>query len=259
MMPTAFDIVALVVAGMLAGTVNAIAGGGTFFTFATLMAVGLPPVPANATSAVSVMPGSIASTLAYRREIVALGRMLVPLCTISAAGGLLGGWLLLHTDNTTFRGLVPWLLLLATILFAVSPRIPALMLRLNGGGAATARSASVTTAGATGLQGLVAIYGGYFGAGMGIIMLASLSLLFGDRFHAANAAKNILSVFMQGFAVILFLFSGLVHWPEAIIVTISSITGGFLGVVVARHVPIRTIRWSVVTIGAALSVWYFVN
>ena len=258
-MPSLLDILALAVAGILAGTVNAIAGGGTFFTFATLMAVGLPPVAANATSAVSVMPGSIASTLAYRREIAALGRMLVPLCAISAAGGLLGGWLLLHTDNTTFRGLVPWLLLLATVLFALSPRIPGVMLRLNGGRDATARSSAATTVATTGLQGLVAVYGGYFGAGMGIMMLASLSVIFGDRFHAANAAKNILSVFMQGFAVILFLFSGLVHWPEAIVVTLSSVTGGVLGVVVARRVPVRVIRWTVVTVGAALSVWYFVS
>jgi len=259
-MPPILDIFLLAGAGLLAGTVNAIAGGGTFFTFAALMAVGLPPVAANATSAVSVMPGSIASTLAYRHEIMALGKMLIPLCVISALGGLLGGWLLLNTDNTTFRGLVPWLLLFATTLFALSPRIPALLTRLRGSAPQQPVSmAPRATAGAVVLQGIVAIYGGYFGAGMGIMMLASLSLVFGERYHDANAAKNILSVFMQGFAVILFLFSGLVHWPEAIIVIGSSVLGGTYGVVVAKRVPTHIVRWSVVIVGTLLSGWYFIS
>ena len=222
---TILDVALLASAGLLAGAVNAIAGGGTFFTFAALMAVGVPPVAANATSAVAVMPGSVASTLAYHREIQALGRRLIPLCIISAAGGLAGGWLLLHTDNTTFQGLVPWLLLFATVLFAISPQILPLMNRIKAKKGIVHTSTSQIPIGGIVLQGLVAIYGGYFGAGMGIMMLASLSLIFGDRFHDANSAKNILSVFMQGFAVILFLFSGLVHWPEAIIVTISSVGG----------------------------------
>jgi uncharacterized membrane protein YfcA len=257
-MLSVFEAVVLIGAGLLAGGVNAIAGGGTFFTFAALMAVGVPPVAANATSAVSVMPGSIASTLAYRREIYHLGRKLIPLYVVSAAGGLAGGWLLLNTENTTFRGLVPWLLLFATTLFAVSPRILPLMNKLKKG-TAEGETAATTSFGAIALQGLVAIYGGYFGAGMGIMMLASLSLIFGDRFHEANAAKNILSVFMQGVAVILFLFSGLVHWPAAILITVSSIIGGHFGVVVAKRVSVRVIRWSVIIVGAALTTWYFVN
>ena len=258
-MTSLLDLLALVGAGTLAGIINAIAGGGTFFTFATLMAIGLPPVAANATSAVSVLPGQFASALAYRREITALARVLVPLCAISAVGGLFGGWLLLNTDDTTFRGLVPWLLLFATMLFSLSPRIPALIQRIKGGSDMTTNPVPRATIGALALQGTVAIYGGYFGAGMGIMMLASLSIVFGDRFHDANASKNILAVFMQGFAVILFVFSGLVQWPEAVVITLSSITGGFLGVVVARRVPVPVMRWTVVAVGAALSAWYFVN
>ncbi|WP_043768905.1 sulfite exporter TauE/SafE family protein [Roseivivax isoporae] len=258
-MTSLLDLVALAGAGTLAGIINAIAGGGTFFTFATLMAIGLPPVAANATSAVSVVPGQIASALAYRGEILALSRVLVPLCAVSAIGGLFGGWLLLNTDDTTFRGLVPWLLLFATVLFALSPRIPALMQRLRGAAGTPLPAAARATTGALALQGVVAIYGGYFGAGMGIMMLASLSIVFGDRFHDANAAKNILAVCMQGFAVLLFVFSGLVHWSEAIVITLSSVTGGFLGVVVARRVPVPVMRWTVVAIGAALSAWYFVT
>ena len=253
-----FDIAALSAAGLVAGVVNAIAGGGTFFTFATLMAVGLPPVAANATSAVSLVPSSIAAALAYRREIVALRRILVPLCTVSGLCGLGGGWLLLHTDNTTFRGLIPWLLLFATALFAASPLIPGLMRRLRRQ-ADVAPGAPEATAGAVALQGVVAVYGGYFGAGMGIMMLASLSLIFGTRFHEANAAKNILSIFMQGFAVILFLFTGLVDWPSAIVVTVAGIIGGVLGVRAGRIVPTPVIRWIVVGIGALLTVYYFLR
>ena len=107
------------------------------------------------------------------------------------------------------------------------------------------------------LQGAVAVYGGYFGAGMGIMMLASLALTFEDRFHDANAAKNILSVFMQGFAVILFLFSDLVHWPEAAIITVSSVVGGILGVRVAKAISPPLIRWAVITVGAALTTVLF--
>ncbi len=252
------DMMALAGAGLLAGVVNAIAGGGTFFTFATLMAVGLPPVAANATSAVSLVPSSIAAALAYRREIVALRHLLLPLCAVSGLCGLGGGWLLLHTDNTTFRGLVPWLLLFATLLFAASPLIPGLMRRIRRQ-ADVVPGAPKATAGAVALQGVVAVYGGYFGAGMGIMMLASLSLVFGDRFHEANASKNILSIFMQGFAVILFLFTGLVHWPSAIIVTVAGIVGGVLGVHVGRLVPTRVIRWVVVVIGLGLTVYYFLR
>ena len=252
------DGLALAASGLLAGVVNAIAGGGTFFTFATLMAVGLPPVAANATSAVSLVPSSIAATLAYRKEIVALRRLLIPLGIVSGLCGLAGGWLLLHTDNTTFRGLIPWLLLFATLLFAASPLIPGLMRRLRRQAGVVAPEPKAT-AGAIALQGVVAVYGGYFGAGMGIMMLASLSLIFGPRFHEANAAKNLLSVLMQGFAVVLFLFTGLVHWPSAIVVTIAGIVGGVVGVRVGRHVPTLVIRWIVVAIGAALTVYYFLR
>ena len=247
-------VLALALAGLAAGVVNAIAGGGTFFTFATMMAVGLPPVAANATSAVALVPSSLASTLAYWREIVALRWLLVPFCAVSTLCGLGGGWLLLHTDNATFRGLIPWLLLFATLLFALSPRIPALMARL---GRTTAAAEPAASPGALALQGAVAVYGGYFGAGMGIMMLASLSLTFGTRFHEANATKNILSIFMQGSAVALFLFTGLVHWPSAIVVTLAGIVGGALGVSVGRRVPVRHIRRVVVAIGAALTVYYF--
>ena len=259
MFPSLLDSLILAVAGVVAGIVNAIAGGGTFFTFAALMATGLPPIGANATSAVSVLPGQVASALAYRRELAALGTQLIPLGIVSAFGGLAGGWLLLNSDNTAFQGLVPWLLLIATLLFAISPFIPVWLEKVRFQKGDLAQSAVLPKGGALILQGLIAIYGGYFGAGMGIMMLAILPLVFGGNFHAANAAKNVLAVLMQGLAVILFLASGFVQWPEAIIITACSILGGWLGVTVAKLVTIDFIRYSVIATGASLAFWYFIH
>jgi uncharacterized membrane protein YfcA len=253
----AVDVLLLVAAGLAAGVVNAVAGGGTFFTFGALMAVGLPPVVANATSAVSVLPGQIMSTIAYRREIAALGQRVVPLAIVSAIGGAFGGWLLLRSGDTTFRLLVPWLLLAATLLFAASPVISARLLPALASG--KPHSNRVTTALTIALQALVAVYGGYFGAGMGIMMLATLSLTYGDRFHEANAAKNILAVLMQGLAVVLFAGSGVVAWKEAAIVTVASIAGGWWGVGLGRRIPLALIRLCVVGAGLGLAAVYFVR
>ncbi len=246
------DAALLVAAGGLAGTVNAIAGGGTFFTFAALTATGISPLAANATSAVAMLAGQVASTLAYRRELAALGTTILPLAAVSAIGGLAGGWLLLHSGGSTFQVLVPWLLLGATLLFAASPWIAA-WTRKRPDRAGHRPRAEV---GALVIQALVAVYGGYFGAGMGIMMLASLSLVFGDDFHAGNAAKNLLAVLMQGFAVVLFLASGIVHWPEAAVVIVSGTAGGWFGVKVARFVPPSAIRAAVVLTGLALTLWF---
>lgn len=244
----------LALAGLVAGAVNALAGGGTIFTFSALMAAGLPPVTANATSAVSVLPGQIAAALAYRREIAASARHLLPLLLVSAVGGTAGGLLLLATDPALFRGLVPWLILLATLLFAAAPRIAALGERL-----AARRAAAIATGpgpGATTLQGLVAVYGGYFGAGMGIMMLATLSLTEGRDFHRLNAAKNALASVMQGLAVAVFVLSGAVHWPSVAVVAAASVAGGWASVAVGRLVPQGAIRLLVILTGLGLTLWY---
>jgi hypothetical protein len=248
------DILLLFGSGLLAGAINALAGGGTIFTFSALVAIGLPPVTANATSAFSVLPGQIASTTAYRREIAAAFRRLLPFSIISAIGGILGGLLLLNTDEGAFRTLVPFLILFATILFMLAPRIASL-----GEGLAARRKSDAPGALATGLQGLVAIYGGYFGAGMGIMMLASLSLTEGRDFHALNAAKNWLACIMQGLAVVVFIVSGAIDYHAVAIVATASILGGWGSVVVGRLVPQRLIRWFVIATGLTLSLWYFVR
>ncbi|MEW6639186.1 MAG: sulfite exporter TauE/SafE family protein [Pseudomonadota bacterium] len=241
-------------AGFAAGVLNAIAGGGTIFTFSALLAVGVPPVAANATSATAVVLGSVASAVAYRREIAAGFRKLLPLCVISMLGGGLGAALLLWSGDRTFRALVPWLLLFATLLFAGARQLQKLV---------QARTASKPDTAHTDLalpaQGLVSIYGGYFGAGMGVMMLASLSLARDSEYHAVNAAKNLLSIVLQAVAAVIFLMSGIVDLKLSLLIAVASIVGGWSGVVVARRVPEAVVRGAVILSGLALSLWYFVT
>lgn len=259
---TLTDMLLLGGAGLMAGVVNAVAGGGTFFTFSALVGVGIPPIAANATSAVAVWPGSIASMAAYRQEVVAHGRRFAVLGVVSLAGAAIGAWLLLRLEDAQFRVLVPWLLLVATLLFAFSPRLTA-YLRARGrrerqeGAAERPPGGAVSHIAGAVIQFLVAIYGGFFGAGMGILMLAALAVTEGDDFHRINAAKVLLSVLINGIAIVLFIADGLVRWPAALIVMATCIAGGYLGVVVAKRVPVEWVRRFVVSVGASLTAWFF--
>ena len=251
---TPFDIALLAFAGFAAGTLNAIAGGGTIFTFSALMAVGVPPVAANATSAAAVGVGSVASTIAYRREVLAALKRLLPLCAISALGGAAGAVLLLRSGDQAFRVLVPWLLLAATMLFAAAPLIQKAVQRMaaagrQGGGLGLAVP----------VQGLVSVYGGYFGAGMGVMMLASLSLTEDADYHAINAAKNLMSIVLQLIAVAVFIASGIVRYEVSLLIAVASIAGGWIGVVAARRVAQSHVRALVIGSGLALSGWYFLT
>ena len=248
---SSLEILFLAAAGFAAGAINALAGGGTLFTFSALMFTGLPPVTANTTSAVAVLPGQIAAGLAYLKDIRHYWREWIPLTLLSGIGGLVGGLLLLNGGNDTFRFLVPYLVLLATVLFLFSNKIAAL-------GEALARRTQNKTL-PYGVQGLVGIYGGYFGAGMGIMMLASLPLTEGGEYHRVNAAKSLMATVMQGVAVILFLWVGDIDWAAAGIVAAASITGGYLSIRIGRHLPSHWLRRFVITVGFSLSAWYFVT
>ncbi|NIX75752.1 sulfite exporter TauE/SafE family protein [Microvirga terricola] len=249
--------VLLAASGLAAGLVNAIAGGGTFFTFSALVASGLPPVIANATSAVAVTPANLSSAWAYRRELADNLRRFTALGIVSLIGGLLGAYILTVTDNTAFRRLVPWLLLFATVLFAASPRIVALARAIGRAEGHT----PTTRAWAAGLafQFCVSIYGGFFGAGMGIVMLAALAITEGDDFHLINSAKHLCSTLIQLVAVVLFIAAGLVSWREMVIVGAASVIGGYLGVVFGRRLSPVAIRWVVIGVGAVLTIYFFVR
>ena len=249
-----FDLLILVAAGFLSGALNAVAGGGTFFTFAALLATGLPPITANATSSVALGIGSVASAAAYRRELSGLWRTLFWLTLASALGALVGALILVALDNVTFRGMIPWLLLFATVVFALGPRIakavgtgevgvPTLPRRLTG----------------MAIQFFTAIYGGFFGAGMGFLMLASLGLTEGTDYHRINAIKLTLAVVIQAVAILVFVNGGIIAWPAALVTMAAAIAGGYLGVGVARKVPGKIMRWFVIASGAVLTVYYFLS
>lgn len=243
----------LAVAGFAAGVVNAVAGGGTFFTFSALVAGGLATLDANATSAVALTPANIASVAAYRHEFRLYLREIIPFSIVGAIGGIAGAVLLVNLGDVGFRPLVPWLLLVATLLFAASGKLRQVIAPAIESNSAPARAAAYA------LMAVVSIYGGFFGAGMGIMMLAAMAIIEGGNFHKANTIKNMVSFFAQGAAIILLIAGGLVHWPQAIVTMIASIIGGYLGVGVARRVPEKMVRAVVVTVGAVLTVIFFLR
>ncbi len=242
----------LLAASVAAGALNAVAGGGTFFTFSALVATGVPAIQANATSSLAVWPGSLAGLAAYRKELRAHGRRLRQLGIVSLAGGVLGAWALLTIEEATFSAMVPWLLLGATALFGAGPRIKKAAARLGGFGASPGGQAAGLA-----FQFLVAIYGGFFGAGMGILMLAALTLTEKGDFHAANSARTVLAVLINAVAIVLFVLGGLIYYPQAALMAAGSIAGGYGGVSLARRVPEPVLRGIVVAVGLALASYFF--
>lgn len=240
----------LVAAAAGGGAMNAVAGGGSFLTFPSLILAGVPPVSANATSAVALWPASVASAAAYRDDLRHERRVLLLFGLASLAGGLLGALLLLLTPERTFAGLVPWLLLAATLIFAAGPRITR-ELRARDMHAPFWLMVSV--------QLVVAVYGGYFGGGMGILMLAALSALGMDDLHAMNGLKAILGVAINGVAIAAFALAGIVVWPLALAMFVSSIAGGYFGARLARRVDVRSVRAFVIAVGAALTLYFFLK
>lgn len=250
---TLVDIALLTAAGFAAGVVNAVAGGGTFFTFAALVATGLPTISANATSALALTPANIASVLAYREELRVHGREAWIFGAVSVIGAALGAVALIWLGDPGFRRFVPWLLLFATLLFAFSGPISRLTAPAIGDGRAASHG------GAYALIALLGVYGGFFGAGIGIIMLAGLGLLEPGNFHKINAIKAVVATVIQAVAIILFIGGGLISWPHALVTMVAAALGGYLGVDVARRVPEPVVRAVVVAIGAALTAVFFLR
>lgn len=237
-------------AGLWAGLQNALAGGGSFVTLPALIMSGMSPLAANITSTVALFPGQVTSGLAGRSLVTGAGRLsFKALFGISVVGGALGGLLLLNTPSSIFSRLVPWLVLFATAMFAWGSfrRKPAKL--------AAAQIGPVPTGIA---QFFIAIYGGYFGGGIGFLMMAALSMAGVTARHAA-ATKNVLASVMNAAAVALFVTSPLVHWPQAIALGAGAILGGLAGVWALRRVNERWLRIAIVCIGLALTVGLFVK
>ena len=245
-----FTISLLFLAGFLSGVVNAIAGGGTFLTFGALTLAGLPPISANATSAIGQIPGYVTSTLAYWSDIKAMWREAIVFSVISAVGAFAGSLILLSLDNPSFSAMVPWLLIAATALFAVGPWLrPAT--KTDG-----AEPTSGSLAGRI-VQFFTSIYGGFFGAGMGVMMLATLGLTEGGDYHRLNALKNLLSIVIAAVAILVFATGGVVAWLHAAIMVPGVALGGYAGVWTARRVPQAAVRLFVIAVGLLLAFYYF--
>jgi len=251
-------ILALVAAAFGAGAMNAMAGGGTILTFPTLVFLGLPAITANATSCVALLPGGAASLFGYRREVREHRRWLRTLFIPSLLGGAIGSVLLLRTPEKTFALLAPLLILFATLLFMIQG---ILSRRTPRETSAAEPDPSAIPAGrwltAIVLQFGVATYGGYFGAGIGILMLALLGFLGLANIHAANGIKNVFNLCINAAAAGYFIWKGAVAWPEALILAVGSVAGGYGGARFARRIGKEKARAAVVVIGLLVTAILF--
>jgi uncharacterized membrane protein YfcA len=249
----------LSLAAIAAGAMNAIAGGGTLITFPTLNAVLTPTLgplaltAANITSCVAVVPGSIGGVWGFRRELRHCGRWIAVLTLPSLVGGTIGSLLLMELDPKIFGFVVPWLVLLAAVLFLMQPRIAKWVQAHRGDGPPSGR----TLAGIIVMQVFIAIYGGYFGAGIGILMLSTLGFLGLPSIHAMNALKSYLATCINGISVVFFLFSGQIQWPMAIVMAVACILGGYVGAVLSLRLKPVVVRWIVIVIGFGLAAYFF--
>jgi uncharacterized membrane protein YfcA len=240
-------------AAFAAGVLNAIAGGGSFLTFPALVFAGLPPIVANATSAVAVSPGYLGSTVGFKAELAALPpQRLKQETLIAAVGGVLGALLLLVTPAAVFKGLVPWLLLFATVLFVLGPRVAQL------------REASGACEQASPLKrhiGLlaVAIYGGYFNGGLGILLLALYTVCGEKQLSTSNALKNLNSLVLSLLSVATFAVAGAIAWGPALVMMVAATLGGYSGAHVSKNIPVAWVRGTVVVTGLVMSLVFFVR
>jgi uncharacterized protein len=259
------DYLWLCLSAFLAGGINALAGGGTLLTFPTLIGVLAPQlgkaagVFANGTSTVALVPGSLGSSWGYRRELYNLRRLLVWLMPSSLLGGGVGAWLLVRFPDQ-FNALIPWLILSATALFTLQPyvvgRLTRAALRHDGSDAHTPtphRSLAAMML----LQFFISIYGGYFGAGIGILMLSGLGLMGLSNMHQMNGLKSTLAAMINGVAIIVFVCEGNVVWRYALAMMATSLVGGFLAAHYSRRIAGHYVRWLVVVVGYLLAACYF--
>jgi len=252
----------LFAAALVGGAQNAVAGGGSFLTFPALVVSGVSSIHANATSTVALWPGSLASAGAYRKELQSVPHLGI-LGAISLVCGWLGALLLLHTPAATFSRLIPVLLLLATLLFAFGPSFTGWMKRRR------ASDQKMETAERSGSRGgligmcagqaVIATYGGYFGGGIGILMLAAFGLMGMENIHAMNALKTVLASCINGIAVITFVVAGAVNWPQALVMLVGAVLGGYAGAAYTRKLDPALVRRFVIIIACLMTLYFFLR
>jgi uncharacterized membrane protein YfcA len=244
----------LFLAAVFAGIMNAVAGGGSFISFPTLLFTGIPAVPANATNTVALWTGLIFSGGAFRHHLKVRRLVLLTLVSVSLVGGTIGAVLLLHTPAQTFMRVLPWLMLAATLLFIFGRKL----IRPETNQVEHQLSVKTIVLGAF-FQLLVAIYGGYFGGGMGIVMLAMLTAFGMADIHEMNALKIVLSSSTNGIAVIVFIASRAVYWRQAILMIVGASLGGYFGARYSLRLSQKWIRAFVITVGSVMTAYFFVR
>jgi uncharacterized membrane protein YfcA len=240
-------------AAFLAGAINSVAGGGTLVSFPTLIWLGLDSVTANATSTVAIWPGTLGGIFGYRREIRAAEPSHLALLAPSLVGGIAGAILLRMTPSSVFDRVVPFLILFATVLFMAQARVQ----RALGTAKVEGHRTGKWLAGAMLFQLAVGLYGGYFGAGIGILMLAALSILGLKNIHEMNALKVVLAGAINGIAALYFVFARMVYWPYVLIMVAGALAGGYGGAGAARKAGAPIVRKTVIFIGLGMAVYLF--
>lgn len=251
-MPTLPQFLLAALAAVAAGAVNALAGGGTLITFPMLVALGVPAVSANVTNTVALSPGYLGGTLAQKKDLQGQSKRLWFVLPAAIVGGVIGGYLLLQTGEKLFKDLVPYLILLASGLLAIQDPVRAWMTRRMGQGHGSSLEKISWLP-----VGLASIYGGYFGAGLSVIVLSAIGLTVDDSLTRLNALKQAVAFAVNVAAAIFFVFSGQVVWSLAIVMAVGALVGGTLGGKLAGKIKPSTLRWTVVIIGVIISIVYF--
>ncbi len=241
------EAVAILAAGLAAGTINTVVGSGSLITFPTLLAFGYPAVVANVSNTVGLVPGSLSGAIGYRRELSGQRGRAIRLGAAATAGGLTGGVLLLALPGAAFERIVPFLILGAVVLMAIQPALSRAMGARRVEGAEHTGPLAVTIF-------LTGIYGGYFGAAMGVIMMALLSTFLPDSLQRLNGLKNVLAMLINGVAAVLFIAVAPVAWAPALLLAIGAIAGGQVGARVGRRLPARVLRLAIIVVGTFVGV-----
>jgi uncharacterized membrane protein YfcA len=240
----------LIVAALAAGLINSVAGGGMFLTFPALVFTGVPSIVANASSTMALIPGVLASAWAYRDDFRKSDDFpFLPLLIVSVAGGIVGALLLLFTPQKTFDTVIPWLLLVATLLIAFGPRISPLLKRAFHIGPVTVVV----------IQFFIAIYGGYFGGAIGILMLATWTVFGLKDIHVMNANRTLMGAAANSVAAVLFIIARKIWWPQTLVMLVASVIGGYVGVIAAKKVSPKYVRAFVIVVSSGITIAFFLR
>jgi uncharacterized protein len=245
-------------AAAIAGSLNALAGGGSFISFPALLFIGVPAVPANATNTVALWPGLAASAIAYLKRLSVPLRLLIPLLVTSVVGGWAGALLLLNTPQHTFLHLIPWLLLSGTLLFAFGNKIRGIAGKtavINDLRATSWKAITLSSI----IEFLLAVYGGYFGAGIGFVILGMLAALSMSDIHAMGAIRTLLAAAINAAAVVTFILAGAVLWRQCAVMTTGALAGGWFGAHYAQKADPQKVRILVIGIGLVMSAYFFIT